>query len=175
MGNEPAVMQAMERGLLRAREQGKAWLPADMKVVKLDFAEAGVRDQVAAALRARVIIGVHGAGMTWQMFQMPLPGAGLIEIHPDFDPKNPGMMSKCFANQAVLTGVNYMRWFATPQESKFNGDTNVDVRSIEGLVATLLTQDPSRGLGPREGGPGVLGLVRTGDPTEIGAMPGLQA
>jgi len=84
------------------------------------------------------------------------------------------MMSKCFANQAVLSGTNYVRWLANAKESDYNGETFADIRIMQGLTTSILTSDPTGDQGPTKGGPGVLGLVKSGQPTTVGAMPGMQ-
>lgn len=170
ISNTDEVLAAMKRGVIRALEGGlRHRLPASLNVEAVDFAGMPVREQIWRAASARVMVGMHGAGLTWSMFQPPIPGSGLIELHPQW--KNNGIISKCFANQAVASGINYARWHAGPEESKYKGETRVDPLTVEGLVMAILGQDPSTDAGPGLGGPGVLGLVRTGDPTAVGKMP----
>ena len=78
----------------------RAYFP-HLTVQALDFAALPFREQLAAARRTDILVGVHGAGLTHAMFVRA--GGAVVEVMP------PGLDYKGFANMARMRGLGYVR------------------------------------------------------------------
>ena len=66
------------------------------------FSEQSLREQVAAAQAACVLVGAHGAGLSHALFAPP--GAHLLELRP------PSFMRPHFIAYAAWAGVRHHDW-----------------------------------------------------------------
>lgn len=92
----------------------------------LPFAE-----QVALASRTRVLVGVHGAGLTNMLF-MP-EGAHVVEI------ANPRYPSPAFYALAAALGLRYWLVWGVPSDARGRDalDLEVDPRRVEAVLAAI--------------------------------------
>lgn len=102
-------------------------LGAPLEVTRYDFAQLEVRDQLAAIVQTDVLVGMHGAALTYALY---LPHhAGVLELWP-----KQGDMWRCFEHTATMAGLVYHRW-ENPNPAAFRTDsagdyTRVDVPSF---------------------------------------------
>lgn len=98
-------------------------LQAQYPHVRVDFAGISFAQQLEIIQHTDVLVGVHGAGMTHEIFLTP--GSALVEILP------PGLNYRGYRNIADLVGLSYYSAHAGPrgngeQENWHNEDVVVD-------------------------------------------------
>ena len=124
IANEAAIVAAL------------AVLGHEVEVV--DFATLSYEAQIAAVLKARVLIGVHGAGLTNLLWLQD--NAAVVEIFT-----SPAWMPAGYGNLAAWRGVRWAtchREAVTAEPSRPGGASDaisVDVAAITATVAPLLT------------------------------------
>ena len=82
----------------------------NVKVNLLDLAEHPMSEQVRIASESDILAGVHGAGLTYAMFQRP--DSALVEIIPN------GFNHKGFRNLAKMRGLKYFSTHASSLSGK---------------------------------------------------------
>lgn len=82
-----------------------------VRVQSVDFANISFAQQLETVQRTDILVGVHGAGMTHEMFLTP--GSALVEILP------PRLNYKGYRNVADLVGLSY---YSAHADTQSNGE-----------------------------------------------------
>jgi hypothetical protein len=130
--------QAMQRQLANEPQLTKALveqLPAGTAVSTVDFGELSWPEQLALARSTTVLLGMHGAGLTWSMFLEP--GGGLVELHQFLGKAAP---PKGLSNIATHAGLTYIRWIAGSEHVADNKATIADINAVVGAVKRVISE-----------------------------------
>lgn len=124
---QPALTLIDRKGSrrLRSSEQLTAALRSsfpDVKVELVDFAEMSFPDQIRLVRSTDILVGVHGAGLTHELFLTQ--GSTVVEIMPE------QLNYKGFANMAKLLGHHYLTRRGAGYDDD-SGDWHVDDVSID--------------------------------------------
>ena len=124
--NEEALLAGLRAALALAA------LPRPVEVERVDLAllDAGAQVELIA-LRADVVVGMHGAALTYAAL-LP-PWAAVVELWP-----KPADIWRCFEHLAAMAGLLYERW-SNADARAFRLDeagdyTTVDVAAVAELV-----------------------------------------
>ncbi|KDD75600.1 hypothetical protein H632_c599p3 [Helicosporidium sp. ATCC 50920] len=122
IGNEEELVEALAR--LRPRRR-------PVCVAAVDFAALRLRDQALLVRGTDVLVGMHGAALSWSLFMRP--EAGLLELWP----QRKGVW-RCMEHMARWAGARYARWAADGSYKR-----QVTVVDAEGaaLVGLRLLED----------------------------------
>lgn len=83
-------------------------LPKGVRVQAVDLSTLSWPEQMRVIHNTTVLLGMHGAALTWSMFMEP--GGAMVELHEYLGDKAP---PKGMGNIASHTGLAYYRWRAT--------------------------------------------------------------
>lgn len=104
-------------------------LPKGVRVQAVDLSALSWPDQMRVIHNTTVLLGMHGAALTWSMFMEP--GGAMVELHEYLDGKAP---PKGMGNVASHTGLAYYRWRATSPEAEPWKGTKADVGFVVSAV-----------------------------------------
>ena len=106
-------------------------LAAIPEVISTDVGTLPLVEQISIARGTKVLLGMHGAGLTNALFMRE--GAGVIEIVPAGQSLP---ASNLFENLCALRRLNYRRIFASPLDavSQANVDVGEVIAAIEEVV-----------------------------------------
>lgn len=90
-----------------------------MRLHVIDLASMSYRDQLRTMRGSNILIGVHGAGLTWIMFAAE--EAVLLEVHPSY------REDRHFRHIARLSGKDYLPMRSLTRESCVQTSDNVEV------------------------------------------------
>ena len=124
--NEDSLLTGLRQAL------DGAGLARGAEVERLDLALLDAREQAAAvALRCDVLLGMHGAALTYAAL-LP-PWAGVVELWP-----KQGDIWRCFEHLAAMAGLFYERWengeWGAWREDASGDYTRVDVGAVAAKV-----------------------------------------
>ena len=122
--NEAELLAGLQAAL------AAAGLPSELQ--RTDLALLGAEEQVAQlALRTDVLVGMHGAGLTYAAL-LP-PWAAVVELWPKQD-----NMWRCFEHLSAMGGLLYQRWangdWQAWREDAAGDYTAVSVAEVAALV-----------------------------------------
>ena len=102
-------------------------------VSRADLAPLSVAAQVSLIARTDVLVGMHGAALTWAAL-LP-PHAAVLELWPkDRD------MWRCFEHLAAMAGLAYERW-ENAEPARFRQDASGDYTAVdESAVSDVLVR-----------------------------------
>lgn len=102
-----------------------------VSVTRVDLALLPPTEQLALVADTDVLVGMHGAALTFALY-MP-PHAGVLELWP-----KPQDMWRCFEHASTMAGLQYERW-ANADPEKLRIDAAGDYLTVDApAVAAML-------------------------------------
>ena len=126
--NEEAVIEALRSGATA----GAASIAA-VEVTRVDFARMPVAEQLAVVAATDVLVGMHGAALTYSLYLAP--HAGVLELWP-----KPVEMWRCFEHMASLAGLAYERWANDAFPEGFRSDEHGDYTVVNADAVTAMAK-----------------------------------
>ncbi|MCJ1286154.1 hypothetical protein MMC26_005499 [Xylographa opegraphella] len=115
-----------------------------VEIQVIDFAALSFVEQIRIARRTDILVGVHGAGLTHELFQRP--GSAVVEIIPH------SLAHKGFRNLAKLLGHGYFNSHAddrpttTPKDAWQTDDVSIEEARFMSLIEVAVKSMYNRGL-----------------------------
>lgn len=134
--NEDALVRRLEEEFVHAPiATSQQQQHPGYEVVQVDLVELSFPEQAALITSARVIIGMHGAGLCLIVFHAQPESAFLIEMF-----RGDNDRPRVYENMALRIGMKYDAWVNHDPSRNTQLETNVDIEQIIKMTRNALKQ-----------------------------------